>query len=215
MRAQRTAFLILSVLLLSGCQKAYYGTMEKLGFQKREILSGRVEKARDAQMEAGEEFRSALDRFRAVVNVEGGELERKYETLNASFEKSEARAKEVRERIDAVEDVAEALFDEWEDELGQYSDPRLRSESRQKLADTRRLYKDLIRTMRRTEKRMDPVLDAFRDQVLFLKHNLNARAVASLRPELGRIEADVERLVREMENSIREADAFIKRLEAT
>lgn len=203
------------VLLLPGCQKAYFGTMEKLGFQKREILSSRVEKARDAQKEAGEEFRSALDRFRAVVNVQGGELERKYETLNASFEKSEARAKEVRERIDAVEDVAGALFDEWEDELGQYSDARLRSESRRKLADTRRLYKELIRTMRRTEKRMDPVLGAFRDQVLFLKHNLNAKAVASLRPELGRIEADVERLVREMEGSIREADAFIKRLEAT
>jgi hypothetical protein len=187
--------------------------MEKFGFQKREILAGRVEKARNAQKEAGEEFRSALDRFRAVVAVEGGDLERKYETLRATFERSEARAAEVRDRIDAVEDVAGALFDEWEDELGQYRDERLRAGSRRKLNETRGLYRDLIRTMRQAEQRMEPVLAAFRDQVLFLKHNLNARAVASLRPELGRIEADVERLVRDMEASIREADAFIRRLE--
>jgi len=206
--------LVFSCLLLSGCQSAYYGAMEKLGFQKREILTGRVEKARDAQQEAGEQFRSALDRFREVVNVEGGELEEKYETLRATFERSEARADEVRKRIDAVEKVADALFEEWEEELGQYRDRSLRAESRRTLDETRRLYRELIRTMRQAEGRMDPVLAAFRDQVLFLKHNLNARAVASLRPELGRIEADVERLVREMEAAIREADAFIRRLEA-
>ncbi|WP_027715713.1 DUF2959 family protein [Desulfuromonas sp. TF] len=43
--------------------------------------------------------------------------------------------------------------------------------------------------------------------------NLNGRAVAFLPPELGRIEADVDRLVR-MEVAIREAEAFIRRLEA-
>ncbi len=188
--------------------------MEKFGFQKREILSSRVEKASNAQKQAGEQFRSALERFRAVVNVEGGELEEKYETLRDTFERSEARADQVHDRIKAVEDVADAFFDEWEDELEQYRDQRLREASRQKLAETRLLYRDLIRTMHRAEKRMDPVLGAFRDQVLFLKHNLNARAVASLRPELGRIEGDVERLIREMEASIREADAFIRRLES-
>ena len=212
-RTRHLLVLLLLLLLLPGCQRAYYGTMEKLGYQKRDILVGRVEKARDAQEAAGEEFRSALDRFREVVSVEGGDLEAKYETLRKAFDRSEARADAVSQRIRGVEDVSEALFDEWERELGQYSSASLRAASRQKLAETRRLYKELIQTMRRAEKQMDPVLDAFQDQVLFLKHNLNARAVASLRPELGRIEADVERLIREMEASIREADAFIRRLE--
>ena len=209
-----TILLCFSCLLLFACQSAYYGAMEKLGFQKREILTSRVEKARDAQQAAGEQFRSALDRFRAVVNVEGGDLEEKYETLRATLERSQARAAEVHNRIHAVEDVAGALFDEWEEELGQYHDRRLQAESRRTLDETRRRYRDLIRTMHQAESRMEPVLAAFQDQVLFLKHNLNARAIASLRPELGRIEADVERLVREMQAAIREADAFIRRLEA-
>ena len=56
---------------------------------------------------------------------------------------------------------------------------------------------------------MDPVLVAFHDQVLFLKHNLNARAISSLQTELVSVEAEVDALIRDMEASIKEADAFI------
>jgi hypothetical protein len=76
----RIVLLVLTCFLLSACQSTYYRAMEKIGFQKREILTSRVEKARDAQQEAGTQFRSALDRFREVVNVEGGELEAKYDS---------------------------------------------------------------------------------------------------------------------------------------
>jgi Skp family chaperone for outer membrane proteins len=211
----RTALIpvFLLLLLLPGCQRAYYSTMEKLGFQKREILTSRVEKAQKAQEEASEQFRSALARFRAVIEVEGGELEEKYEALRAEFEESETRARTVRDRIGAVENVAGALFAEWEDELEQYRSEELRRSSRRQLAETRRLYDELIRKMHRAEARMDPVLASFRDQVLFLKHNLNARAVISLRTELGNIEVEVENLIRDMEAAIREAEVFLRRLE--
>ena len=67
--------------------------------------------------------------------------------------------------------------------------------------------------MHRAEAKIEPVLTPLRDQVLFLKHNLNAQAIASLQSELGRVEGDVSALIREMEAAIREADAFIVRLE--
>ena len=58
-----------------------------------------------------------------------------------------------------------------------------------------------------------PVLAVFHDRVLFLKHNLNARAIASLGGETDDIEADVSDLIAEMERSIAEADAFIKEMQ--
>jgi hypothetical protein len=64
--------------------------------------------------------------------------------------------------------------------------------------------------MKRAEAKVDPVLSAFRDQVLFLKHNLNAQAIASLHKELASVEVDVTSLINEMEVSIAEADRFIK-----
>ena len=59
---------------------------------------------------------------------------------------------------------------------------------------------------------MDPVLTLFRDQVLFLRHNLNARAIGSLETELNDIERATANLIGEMERSIAEASRFIDAL---
>jgi len=201
--------LTLAALLLPGCQSAYYGTMEAFGVHKRDILVDRVEEARDDQTEAKEQFQSALDQFMAVVDVEGGDLETKYTKLKRELDRSESAADAVRERIDSVESVGEALFEEWERELDQYTNPDLRDSSERQLRQTRRQFDQLVGAMNKAEAKMEPVLAAFRDHVLFLKHNLNARAIASLEGEVATLESDVARLVAEMQASIDEADAFI------
>jgi DNA repair exonuclease SbcCD ATPase subunit len=207
-------FLALAACLsLVACDKAYYSTMESMGVHKRDILVDRVDDAREAQSEAKEEFASALDAFRAVTGFSGGELEQRYENLKAAYEDSRGRANAVNERVGSVRKVAEDLFAEWESELAEYSNPELRADSRAKLQSTRREYSRLITAMERAADRMDPVLAAFQDQVLYLKHNLNARAVASLKGELARVESDVEQLIEAMNASIAQAERFIAGLE--
>jgi hypothetical protein len=186
--------------------------MEKLGYEKRDLLVDRVEDAREAQEAAKEQFESALAQFIAVTNFEGGELERQYNNLKDEYERSESRAKAVHERIDEVDRVAGDLFAEWTRELKEYTDPNLRRSSQKQLTATQARYKKLITVMRSAEKRLDPVLAAFRDRVLFLKHNLNAQAIASLRAERAKVEADISTLVGHMNRSIQEADAFIKEM---
>ena len=205
----RYFFLFVWLFTLLSCQTAYYGAMEKLGYHKRDLLVSDVEKARDAQQEAKEQFQSALEKFSSVLNFQGGDLQEKYETLNAEYQRSETRAKAVHDRIDSVEDVSEALFEEWEAELNEYSNANLRRTSQQKLEKTRKQYDHLIKAMKRAETKMEPVIAAFKDQVLFLKHNLNAQAIASLKNELVAVEGDISSLIKEMETSIKEADTFI------
>ena len=196
-------------ILLMSCETAYYGTMEKLGYHKRDLMVNRVESARDAQEDAKEQFESALEKFSSVLQFDGGDLEDKYDQLNAAYNRSAARAQTVRDRIESVEDVAADLFEEWESELGEYSSASLRKSSARKLQQTRRQYAQLIGAMKRAESKMDPVLTAFHDQVLFLKHNLNARAIASLQTELISVESEVNSLIKDMNASINEANAFI------
>ena len=202
--------LVLILLLTVGCQKAYYGTMEKFGVHKRDIMVDRVEKARDSQEEAKEQFQSALEQFSTVLNYKGGKLEDKYKTLKAEYDESEAKADDVNKRIDAVEDVSEALFAEWENELDQYTNKSLQRDSERKMVQTRIQYVQLITAMRKAEAKIYPVLKAFKDQVLYLKHNLNAQAIASLQSELVEVESDIADLIQEMEKSIEEANSFIK-----
>ena len=135
--------------------------------------------------------------------------------LERAYERSTADAQAVRDRIDAVESVAEALFKEWQAELDEYTSDSLRRASQKQLSDTRERYEDLMAAMRRAESKIQPVLDAFHDQVLFLKHNLNAKAIASLQDELVSVETDITALVREMQASIDEANAFIESMSAT
>lgn len=207
------ALIASSLLALSGCNSMYYSAMEKVGVHKRDILVDRVEAARDSQQEAKEQFQNALERYRSVVQVQGGELEKRYQQLNTEYQASEASAKDVRERISAIESVSEALFDEWEDELKLYSNASLRSASASELARTRSQYKTLISRMRTAERSIEPVLSVLRDQVLFLKHNLNARAISSLQGEYRTLQSNVDQLLRNMQSAINEADSFISQLE--
>ncbi|MBK1878294.1 DUF2959 domain-containing protein [Pelagicoccus mobilis] len=199
-------------LLLCSCQSAYYGAMEKFGVHKRDILVDRVEDAREAQEEAKEQFESAFEEFLAVSEVDVGELKSTYDRLQTAFDDSESKAKAVRSRIEAIEEVSKALFREWEEELDQYTSQELREVSENQLASTRDLSEDLIRTMNGAADKMDPVLNAFRDQVLFLKHNLNARAIAALNKTSIALQDEVEVLIRQMEASIDEANAFVTQM---
>ena len=211
--------LVLAVLLLvmplglSACDKAYLATMEKIGYAKRDILSTRVKSARDAQEDAKKEIQTTLEQFGKVVSYEGGDLEATYKKLNGELESSEDSAEAVRKKISDVESVADSLFTEWEQELGQYSSADLRRKSQAKLTQTKSRYRDMLGAMKRAEQRIEPVLKPLRDQVLYLKHNLNARALSAIKGELVKVDAQVDQLVKDMNRSIAEADKFIQSME--
>jgi hypothetical protein len=191
----------------------YFGAMEKMGVHKREIMVDRVKAARDAQNAAKTQFVSAMQQFKSVVNFKGGDLEREYEKLRGVLSASEDHAERVHDRIRAVESVSNALFSEWRSEIRQYSSEALRKASQQKLDLTKQRYAGLMGAMKRAESKLEPALVPLRDQVLFLKHNLNARAIAGLADEVTTVQANVDKLVFEIEASVAEADKFIASLQ--
>jgi len=198
--------------LAGGCattRKAYYDTWEKFGYAKRERLVDNVKAARQEQVTAKQQFSTALEQFKSVVNFNGGDLEKLYNKLDKEYQRSDAEAARVKSKIQSVKNVATALFGEWEDEIGQMSDASLKQKSRALLDRTRGSYQEMIHRMDSASATMDPVLTKFKDHVLFIKHNLNAQAIASLKGTEIEIGTDVDKLIREMEASIAEADSFI------
>jgi hypothetical protein len=210
---KKSIFMISTVILLAGCQAAiqdaYFDMWEKIGFEKREILVDRVEDAQESQQEAQQEFASALEEFSTLINFDGGELEDVYNDLNDRYEDSKASAEKVSNHINKVESVADSLFREWEAELLDIGNTNLRRDSERKLKNTKRNYAELLVSMRKVEASMQPVLSALQDNVLYLKHNLNANAVGALKGELNTIERDVNILIKEMSAAIAQSDAFI------
>ncbi|ABN59846.1 MULTISPECIES: DUF2959 domain-containing protein [Shewanella] len=208
-----TSGLIAASLLLSGCQSAYYGAMEKVGYHKRDIMVDRVKDAKESQEDAQKEFSSALEEMQALLNHDGGNLEKAYNKAKDEYESAQSAADNVSNRIKKVEDVAEALFDEWQDEIGEISKASLRRNSEAKLKETRRAYEQLIKSMHRAESKMPPILTAMKDNMLYLKHNLNAQAIGAIKGEFASLQTDISGLIKEMNKSINESNKFIESLE--
>lgn len=204
--------IFLSIFTLTGCQSAYYSAMEKVGYHKRDIMVDRVEAAQESQKDAQQELTSALEALSAFTQFDGGELERAYERINDQYQQSEAAAADVHERIAAIEDVADALFEEWQGELALYTSSKLRRASEQKLNTTKASYQTMLKAMKRAEQKMTPVLNTLRDNTLYLKHNLNASAVGSLQGEFATLEQDIRTAITQMNAAIKESDQFLAHL---
>lgn len=200
---------ILLLLSLSGCTQLYYKAQEKIGNEKRDILVDRIKKGREDQDKAKEQFKSTMEAFQAATGFKGGQTEEVYKKLKKEYDEAADKTKKVSDRIASIEQVSGDMFSEWDKELSGMSNADLRSKSNVLLKATRRRYSDLIRKMKVVEGKAKPVLKAFEDQVLFIKHNLNAEAITSLKSNVVKMDADVQILIRDIETSTKEADAFI------
>lgn len=205
---KRAIFLVMA-LFLGACSNPYYSAMEKVGIHKRDIMVDRVEDARNSQEDAQEQFKSALEQFDSVISLKETDLKQAYDRLNDEYEDCVKAADEVSSRIDKVESVSDALFDEWADEIKLYENKELARSSKKQLEATKSRYRDMMARMENAEKSMDPVLKIFRDNVLFLKHNLNAQAIGSLQSEFAGLESEINTLVKRMSEAIESSNAFI------
>jgi hypothetical protein len=211
-RLARLAAVLLLAALATGCRSTYYAVWEQFGVQKRHLLKDAVEDIQDNQKEAGEQFTDALTRLRQMYQVDGGKLEATYDKMKGDYDRCAATAQAIHKRIGDLDTVAADLFKEWEQEITTITSPKLQMDSRRKLAQTQQRFRALRGTLGESSTRMDGVLTKFNDQVLYLKHNLNAQAIGQLKGEADDIEQEIQTLIKEMSASISEADAFIQTL---
>lgn len=201
---------ILKILFRNFFNQFYYkGKEALLGHHKRDIVVAHVEQACEVLQDSRDQFEDSLDKFKTLLSLPDLSLQFRYQQLNKQYLGCRLRTDEVNRRIQLIEDVSQALFEEWESELALYSNRSLRAKSRQQLVKSRQQYKRLIASLKNAEAKIYPVLSAFRDQVLYLKHNLNAQAIAALQHEFHEISLDISQLIAVMEKTISEASLFV------
>ena len=206
-----TALVILSLTTLTGCQSINNTIMEKVfKKEKRDLLKMAVESVRKGQEQSQEEFKDAMTNLKELYAFQGGDLEKMYNKLKGSYESSKSQADNVHKRINNMEDVAKSMFVEWEKEIKQYDNASMAANSRQQLNDTKARYAQLAKAVKASEETMQPVLKQLSDHVLYLKHNLNAAAIGSMKGEASNIQSQIEGLIKRMNTSIAEANAFIR-----
>jgi len=208
------ALLVVCTLTLGSCQSAYYKTMKTFGKEKRDILVKRVIDSKKDQEQTKEKLQTTLESFQELTGFQGGNLEKAYKKLNSEYEDAKGQADKLHDRIQSIDQVSNDLFKEWQSEIDQMDNKNLKSQSAAMLRDSKQRQASYMAAMRKTEAQLTPVLKSFQDQVLFLKHNLNARAIGSLKGTSAKINTDVTALTKSIDNSIQEADKLISSLNA-
>jgi len=206
------SYLLVIALLSTGCSSMYYAGMESVGVHKRDIMVDRVEDVQEAQEDAQKEFKSALEHFGTLVTIKDTDLKEAYEDFNDEYEDAKDAADDVNKYINKLEDVSLALFEEWEDEIVMYTNAKLQEQSKSQLRDTQSKYNKMMKSMRKSEKSMEPILATFHDNVLILKHSLNAQAIGALQGEFDGLKNNIDSLITQMNQSIKESDKFIKEM---
>jgi hypothetical protein len=202
------------VLLLSGCTRTYYKAMSTFGKEKRDILVSRIKDSKKDQQQAREQIKTTMEKFQDLTGFQGGSLEKNYKELNSQYEKAADSAQKLHDRINSIDQVSSDMFKEWQKEIDGMDNRKLKQQSADMLRQSRLQEAGYIKSMRLTEARMTPVLKSFQDQVTFLKHNLNARAIGSLKGTSARISTDVDVLLTQIDGSMAQADTLINSLSA-
>ena len=207
--------LMLNLMACETTQNIKYTALEKVGIHKRDILVDRIKDTSVTQEKTKQEFQTAYQQLSSLVKVNDNGLEAKYNKLKKAVESSESRTDDLKKRIAKVDQVANALFTEWAQELDQYTSPNLRSISASNLNTTKQRYAVIYQKMQSSYNNVLPVLKILQDNTLYLKHNLNARAVNSLSSEVLSVEKKVTDLIKKMEISIDESKRFINEMQSS
>jgi hypothetical protein len=207
--------LIVLILLLAGCKSTYYKAMQTLGKEKRDILVARIKDAKKDQDQTKQKLQTTMESFQALTGFKGGSLEKSYNRLNSDYDSASSQAGKLHDKIQSIDQVSNYLFKEWQGEINAMDNAKLKSQDTVMLRNAKGRQATYMRAMRRTEDQITPVLKAFHDQVLFLKHNLNARAIGSLKNTSAGLQSDVADLVQSIDASSREADKLISSLAAS
>jgi len=214
---RRTVFipLIVLILLFTGCKSTYYKTMRTLGKEKRDILVSRIKDAKKDQDQTKKQLQTTMESFQALTGFKGGSLEKSYKRLNSDYESAASQAGKLHDKIQSIDQVSNDLFKEWQGEINDLDNVKLKSQDLVMLRNAKTRQATYMRAMRSTEDQIAPVLKAFQDQVLFLKHNLNSRAIGSLKTTSAVLQSDVAGLIKSIDASSQEADKLITSLAAS
>lgn len=216
----KLSLVIFGLVSFAGCKstvekwgrEAKYSAWDMVGVEKRDLFKKEVEETKDSQKKSGEAVQDALTQLKAMTGFKGGDAEKQYNKYNDAYTKAEKRALELKANIKQVQNIANDLFEEWEKEIEQISTPDLKEKSRTSLNSTKSKYANLEVSLKKSEAKLDPVLKKLKDHVLFLKHNLNAKAFSALTIETVKIQKDIDSLVIDLNKSIAEAEKLTAEL---
>lgn len=146
-------------------------------------LSERIEEVHVATEVSKERMNAAVEALRSMTSSDfRGDALVAHAELTRSIESSEEQAETLRDHVTEMKDTASELFERWAQDLEGFTNAEMRQSSQKRLEDTRTRYQTIVAAVDPALWSLDAVNRDLRDHALFLGHDFNKSAVASVRP---------------------------------
>ncbi len=132
-----------------------------------------------------------------------------YKKLQQQMTSTEQRRAEIKLRADEASAEAANVFKSWADSAAAISDPGLRKRSEDRVSSTKASLAQVQAAGQKAGDLYAPVMKTLQDQVTYLGHDLNASAVASLKPDAAKLNAQVQELTKQLDDTISSANTAI------
>jgi hypothetical protein len=200
-------FLLPLLWLLVSCQATTSGPDVAAGAPDLMPLLQRVTQARDAFQAAAIQFQQAGAQL--AESIPAGAAQSVSTTTVTEHNDCVQAAVAVSSAIAAVDETANALFQQWQIETAVYTDSQLKAENQSRLTASWQRYAGLLEVLRQSAAQMDPVLAALNTNAQSLQGAATATTVSARSGELAALQNDINALVQQLNNAIARADTFI------
>lgn len=155
------------------------------GIKQVDDLLGRIERVHLECELARERAKATMDGLRSVVLLDKTEdVVAIFASLELAIRASEDQGYKLRAAIGPMKASAEAVFERWTQDLGEFSSVDMRRRSTERMDETRARYDQIVATAGPAVTSYEVFNAGLRDLALFLGHDLNTGALQSIGPEV-------------------------------
>jgi cell division septum initiation protein DivIVA len=178
------------------------GALAQQGFRQTDRLMSRAENSARAIEDTKGELQRTLEAYNSMFDGSAKNPRRAYQISLRGVERSEKRVGDIQKRLNEMQIEADKYFADWTTSLDAIINQDLRRRSEARRDETRAGYDNIHQAALKAVAEYETFIGNFRDQLMFLGHDLNPSSISSLKEDAGKLNGEAAQLFSEADGSL-------------
>jgi len=184
------------------------------GVKQIQLLIKKANAGVESIDDAKQQLQKTMDAYNAVLAPDVKDRKDAYKKLQKEMATADKKRTEVSAKTGEMNAEADKLFKSWQGSTAAIQSPELRQRSEVRLKNAQERFADIRKTGQSASSLYAPFMKTLQDQVTFLGHDLNPGAVASLKPDADKLNAQAKELYSAIDKVTAAANNNITKLSA-
>ncbi len=162
--------------------------------------------------ESRAQLQKAVGTYNSIIEMAAPDLKTAYRDLGREISESEKKVAVGRPKVEEMNNASNAYFAARNASVQAITDPDLRKRSEERLNAAYEQFQKISTAGKDTRQLFDTLMTDAKNQSTFLGHDLNASAIASLKPDAAKFNARAAEVFAKVDDVTRMFDEYIASL---